>query len=218
MDNISAIHQMISKEIIQDEPSIRESFLKRYSNQVDKFIENEALAFHKWKQLDSVTHSDEKKKHVSTLIFSAINLNTISLKLFLSGYIIAAGNLERQVIETLAFAILCSCKSIGILEKYIRNDYLSMNAINDLLQNAEKANIEKKDVESLKKVRKYYNLCSHPSFITIATSLSDQGWVFGAYFDDGKTNFYDTEITGHIFLSEVIGGYVDLVKGNILQW
>lgn len=93
-----------------------------------------------------------------------------------------------------------------------------MNSITDLSKHAEKANIGKNDVESLKKARKYYHPYSHPSFVTIATSLCDQGWVFGPNFDDGKTNLYDKEITGHIFLSEVIGRYVDLVNQNISQW
>lgn len=120
MENTSAIHQLIRKEIIQDEPDIRKSFFKRYSDQVNKFIENVALAFHKWQELDEATHNDEKKKHVSALVFSAINLHTLSIKLFLSGYIVAAGNLQRQVIETLALAILSSCKSLGISRKIHR--------------------------------------------------------------------------------------------------
>lgn len=218
MDNNSAIHQMVTKEITQDEPHVRESFLKRYRDQVNKFIEEVSRAFHKWKALDSVTHEDEKKKHVSALVFNALNLHSLSIKLFLSGYIVAAGNLQRQVIETVALAILCSCKSLGFLERYIQNNYLAMNAVGDLLTHVEMANIEKKDVETLKQARKYYHPYSHPSFVAIATSMSDQGWVLGPYFDDGKTNFYDTEIAGHIFLSEVVGGFVDLVKENISRW
>lgn len=77
MDNNLAIHQMISKEVTQDDPSVRESFLKRYKGQVIKFIEEVSRAFREWEALDSITHKDEKKKHISALVFSAITNQSI---------------------------------------------------------------------------------------------------------------------------------------------
>lgn len=121
MEDYTSIHKTISIETTKDIPDVRLSFLKKYGNQVNKFIDEMSHAFLKWRSLDSETGENEKKAHVSALVYSAINLHIVSMKLFLSGYIVAAGNLERQVIETIALAILCASKSIDVLERYIQN-------------------------------------------------------------------------------------------------
>ena len=220
MEDYESIRKIIFTETTQDITDVRLSFLEKFENQIDRFVDNMSLAFSKWRSLDSITSSDEKKAHVSALVYSSINLHVVSMKLFLSGYGVAAGNLERQTIEVIALAILCSQKDLDILDRYIQNQYSTNKALRDLNKHSEKLDLNKQEILQLIKARDHFHDHSHPSYITIGGNFSFRGQdlYLGASFDDGKMEFYDKDVAGRLSLSGVFSGYIDDVKKNLLKW
>jgi hypothetical protein len=100
-----AIRSDITKAITQDIPEVRERFLAHFETEIKDFVEHMILAYLKWQELESMINDDQRKAYVAAIVFTTINLHIVSFRLFLSGYPVAAGNLERQVIETIALAI-----------------------------------------------------------------------------------------------------------------
>ena len=162
-----------------------------------------------------------KKAHISALIYSAINNHIVSLKLFLSGYIIAAGNLQRQVIETVALALLCSAANLNILDCYIDNKYSTNKAVRDVLRHYDKINLNKNALQVLERSRDFYDEYSHPTQLTLTNliSFSKSGKLYlGATFDEGKLEQYAKELNGRVSLAMVFDNFIDGVKANVEKW
>jgi len=217
----SAIRDIIWTETTEDIADVRERFLNCFRSEVRKFVEDMSLAFVDWQNLNAVVDGDEKKEHVSALAYSAINLHIISMKLFLSGYLVPSGNVQRQVLESIALALLGSKNSLDVLDRYISNQYSTQNAVRDLLKQAGLLNLKKTFADVLKKARDFYHVHSHPSFITIGSSLSfsTQGARYlGASYDEGKITNYRNEIKDRLSLAGVFNNFIAALKTNLDEW
>lgn len=143
------------------------------------------------------------------------------MRLFLTGYIIAAGNIQRQVIETLALATLCSCKSIDVLKRFLEGSYSSNKSIRDALRYATKINVKKDSMKVLKDSWNFYHKFSHPSNITLASHIrfSDEGGtIFGSSFDEGKLDEYKKEMAGRVNLARIFPNFVRDIQANVDAW
>jgi hypothetical protein len=187
----------IIAEITSDDPSIRNSYLARYKKQVEEFGTGMASAILAWRDLDAGSEKEENRAYVSALVYCAITLHIQSMRLFLSGHPIAAGNLSRQVVEAIALALLCSSKQLTVLQRFIEDKYSPNDAVRDLLRYCERLGLRKDGVEILRDAQKFFHKFSHPTKMTIAaiTSFSVEGLYVGASFDDGKVAEYDREMS-----------------------
>ncbi len=91
-----------------------------------------AEAIVSWRSLDSGAEDDARLAYVSALVLTAITLNVNSLKLFISGQQVAAGNLLRQGLEAIAVALLCSSKDLDVLPRFMAGKYSTNHAIRDV--------------------------------------------------------------------------------------
>ena len=217
----SEVLAIISAEVTGDSPEVRQNYLKHFSNQTEKFISAMSKAYIGWREFDSNIGSDIKKAHISALIYSAINNHIISLKLFLSGCTIAAGNLQRQVIESIALALLCSAANLDILDRYMDNKYSTNKAVRDVLRHYDKLNLNKDALQVLERSRDFYDEYSHPTQLTLANliSFSESGKLYlGATFDEGKLEQYAKEVNGRISLAMVFDNFIDGVRANVKKW
>ena len=198
METYDTIRELISSETIKDNIDVRNSFLERYSSQTDEFINNMSQAFIAWRSLDSKTKN----------------------KLFLSGYIVASGNIERQAIETISLAILFSNKHVDIFNRYIQNKYSTNKAVRDLKRHSKGMTVSKDGLDKIERAHKYFHDYSHPSYITIGSNISfqGQGMYLGASFDEGKVDFYDKDISGRLSLSAVFTNYITAVESAVSKW
>lgn len=210
----------IVAEISSDEPDVRRSYLERYAKQVDDFGAGMANAVLAWRDLDADSEKDEGRAYVSALVYCAITLHIQSMRLFLSGHPIAAGNLSRQVVEAIALALLCSSKQLTVLRRFIDDKYSTNDAVGDLLKNYKKLGLLKDGVEVLKDAQKFFHKFSHPTKMTITaiTSFSANGLNVGASFDNGKVAEYDKKVLGRVSLAEVFANFVEAVKANVAKW
>lgn len=222
MKDLNEVRHTIERELTSDDPEIRAEYLKHFGADVSRFTNAMSDAFIKWRALDGRVKGDERRAHVSALVYSAITLQILSMKLFLTGCIIPAGNLQRQVLETIALALLCSGKETGVLDKYMANEYLANKAVAEVQQHAKTLKLHDDALQILKRARDFYHKYSHPNLLTIAIhiSFSSSGGALyvGASFDEGKLEQYKKEIAGRVGLSEVFGNFVDGVAQNVSAW
>ena len=220
MEASKEIFDIIQNEILHENEEVRESFMNHFSRQIDKFIHEMANAIRDWKSFDDTIMGEKDKAAVSAILYSAITLNIASMKSFISGNIIAAGNLQRQVLESIAMAFLCSGKSLNILKMFMEQQYSPNKAIRDVIKHSAKLNLNRDALEVLKKSYEFYHNYSHLTYMTISSfvSFSDQGLYVGSSFDEEKISEYQKEINSRISLAGIFSNVIDGVKINISKW
>ena len=171
MDEYNSIIETMRTEIKGEILDVRKEFLDHFDKDTEQFLDLMAQAFLRWLELDGAPGQNEKKDCVSGLVFSAITQHIISLRLFLSGYIVAAGNTQRQVLETIALALLCSCDQLNTLDRFLKDEYSTNYAVRDALKHSDKLNVEKAAVEVLRKSVDFYHMYSHPTLATLASHI-----------------------------------------------
>jgi len=219
--NLSNVSECITKVVMEDDSEVRKKFIVHFNNQIDDFIKVMSGTFIHWKEFDSNISTNKKKAYISALIYSAFNIHIISMKIFLSGYIIPAGNLQRQVIETISLALLCSNSSLKVLDQFIENKYPTNKVVKDLLNNYQKLNLNGDAIKFLKKSQAFYHKYSHPSKLSLwsIVSYSETGKLYlGASFDDGKIKEYTKEVDGRVSFAKIFNNVIDGIKTNIEKW
>ncbi len=219
--NLSNISESIAEEVMEDDSEVRKNFIGHFKNQIDDFIKAMSRAYINWQEFDSTIGADMKKAYISGLIFNAINNHIVSMKIFLSGYIVAAGNLQRQVIETIALAFLCSGSSLDILDRFMKNKYFTNKAVNDVLKNYKTLNLNEDALKGLKKSQVFYHNYSHPSQLSLASliSFSKEGKLhLGVSFDEGKIKEYTKEVESRVSLANVFNNIIEGIRANVNKW
>lgn len=222
MEDYNSAVEKIRTEITGGLDEVKEKFMMHFGGDLEQFIDSTAQTFLDWLKLDAASGQDQKKALVSGLVFSAISLHIISMRLFLTGYIVAAGNIQRQVLETIALALVCSCKSLNVIARFEEDTYSSNNAVHDAVRHAAKMNVNKDAMVILRDARDRYHMYSHPSKATLASEIrfSDEGRAVyvGSSFDEGKLDQYQEEMAGRVNLAKVFTNFVGGVKENIDAW
>jgi hypothetical protein len=219
METFEEARIKILKELTSDDAEVRAEYLKAFGSEVEKFCEAMAQAVVSWQSLHAEVKADDRRGHVSAWVLTAITLHILSMKVFVSGHIVAAGNLFRQVVETVALALLCSAK-LDVLDRLRDGKYSTNDAVQHLLRLAENIGIDKEAVKVLQEAQRFYNNYSHPSVHTIGAGVSFSEGVpyVGASFDDGKMEIYAKEIERRVDLANVFSNFVDAVKANVAKW
>lgn len=221
METFEDARKAIRTELTADNAEVRAEFLKRFGPVAEKFSDLMARAFMNWRALDAEIKGDEKRAYVSALVFTAVTLHIQSMKLFLSGHEVAAGNMSRQVVESIALALVCSSKELNVLDRFIEAKYSTNDAVRDVLRHYDKLGVNKDAAETLSKMQDFYNKYSHPTHLTLAVamSFSKTGLLYvGASFDEGKIDAYEKEIKARVNLAEVFPNFVDGVRATVAKW
>jgi hypothetical protein len=221
MHTVEQARETILKELISDDTDVRIEYLKLFEANAKAFADYMALAFIGWRSFDNKVKGDIRRAHLSAFVYSAITLHILSLKLLLSGYTVAAGNLSRQVIECIALALLCSCKDIDVLTRFMEDKYSSTVAIRDVLRHYKKLSLKGDALEVLKKSQDFYHKYSHVTKLTLAIGMSfskEKGLYVGASFDEGKVGMYTKEVNGRVSLAKIFPNFIEGVAANAAKW
>jgi hypothetical protein len=220
MHSAEVTRQMVFAEITGANHAIRDSYLKRYGPQMDRFAELMTRALIDWHALDERWKDDTRRGRIASLIYCAISLHIQSMKLFLDGHIVAAGNLSRQVLEGVAMAMLGSGKTLNNLDRFIGGTYGTNGAVRDLWRNRKALGLRDEGVSTLLEAEQFYHEFSHFSLPTIATTMCFQeGGIFlGASFDGGKIDGYDAEVARLIRVAELFPNYIAAASHNLAKW
>lgn len=220
MESLADASAKIFTELSSDDKEVRDEYFNHFEGKAREFSENMAKAIAAWRVLDATVEGNERMAFVSAMVYTAITLHIQSMKLLLSGHIIAAGNLFRQSSETIALSLLCAGRELSVLERFMKDQYSTNDAIRDVQRHSDKLGLLREGVATLAAGQNFYHQFSHPSKLTIAavTSFSEDGLYVGASFDDGKLAAYRKEVDGRLGLSKVFFGIVEAVRANVANW
>ncbi|WP_428606610.1 hypothetical protein [Sedimenticola sp.] len=221
MESIEKAQEVILKEITSDNSDVRSEYLEMFGKEIESFSNSMAQAYIKWKEFDNEINGDERRAMVSAVVYSAISLNIASLSVFLSGHTVASGNLMRQVCESIALALLCSGKTLNVLDRYRDDKYSTTVAVRDVIRHAKALSLHGDALEVLKNSQEFYHKYSHVTNMTIAIgmSFSQKGALYvGASFDEGKIDIYKKEVAGRVSLAGVFTNFVEGVSSNVSKW
>ncbi len=220
MDSFEEAQTKIFAEIATDDPEVRAEYLTHFDTQAKEFSEVMARVMQTWLKEHGDAQGNEKRVQVFALVYMAIYLHIGSMKLFLSGNTVAAGNLFRQTLETIALALLCSGKDLDFLDRFNRDEYSTNYAIRDVLRNIDRLGLKEDGVKALQDGQEFYNKYSHVTKLTIgaAESFAGEGIYVGASFDKGKLESYAKEVAVRLDLARVLNSFVAAVKANVAKW
>ncbi len=220
MESHAQARETIYKELISDDSEVRAEYRKLFGEDIKAFADAMSYAVIAWRELDAGVKGDEKRGYVSALVYAAFTLHIISFKLFLSGHIVAAGNVFRQVVETIALALLCAGKDLGVLAQFMEDKYSTNDAVRDVLRQGKNLGLKDDGLQALKSSQEFYHKYSHITRLTLANmiSFSEDGTYVGAAFDKGKVDAYRKEVDGRIGLAKVFANFVEAVKANVAKW
>lgn len=214
----SADHRRrILAEITRESRAVRQEFVRAFDAETLAFANQMGDALSNWLALYSSAQGDERKMKVLALAYTAISLHVSSMKLFLSGHQVAAGNLMRQVLETIALTYLCTDKNLPFLERFDDGKYSTKNAIVDAKRHARRLNLSKAAISKLESAQKFYSKFSHPTVMTVGTleSFSGEGIYLGATYDQGKHKHYKVEVSNRLKLANLFVGFLQSVHRNL---
>jgi hypothetical protein len=221
MKTVEKVRETIFKELTSDDSAVRSDYLKLFEADAKAFSDAMTNAFMRWRIFDNGMKGDERQAYLSALVYTAITLHILSMKLFLSGQTVAAGNLLRQVIESIALGLLCSGKDLDVLNRFVDDKYSSTAAIRDVLRHANQLSLQGDALDVLQKSLKFYHKYSHVTKMTLATgmSFSEKGGLYiGTSYDKGKVEAYAKEVKVRLSLAKVFPNFVDGVSANVAKW
>ncbi len=221
METFDQAEAAILREITSDDSEVRGEYLKHFEGAAKGFAVSMAKAFVKWRDFNNELKGDERRAYVSALVYVAITLHVLSMKTFLAGQPVAAGNLSRQVLECIALAFLCSGKKLDVLKRFMEDKYSSNDALRDVLRHHKKLSLKGDALEVMKRSQDFYHKYSHVTKMTIAAAMSfsqKRGLYVGASFDDGKLDAYKKENNLRVSLADVFPNFVDGVSANVEKW
>jgi len=210
--------RIIEAEILGDNAEVKRRFLNHFNKELNDFIRAISEAYDRWRLFDVDLRNDEGRAHISSMIFSVINNHIISMKLLVSGYIIAAGTAERLVLEYIAMAFLSSQPRLEYLKRYMDEKYSTKNAVRDVLREHKKLGLDKEALDILRTSRNFFHKYNHPTLLTMAlqTSMSTKGKIYiGASFDEGKLEYYKKEVRSRLSLASTFCNFIDSICMNL---
>lgn len=209
---------LVRRVLMNDAPTIRTQFAAVIGPHLEEFIPALAAAFHASGTFDSYAKGDSDRELVASMIFSAVNGHLIAMRLFLDGFLVHSGNAQRQVLESIALAILCSKPEKQFLKRFLNDEYSSTKAIRDVIRNASDFGASKKSIRAIKKGRDFYDDFSHPSKMTIVLysflSEPDKTYIGGMY-DEAKLKQYRIEATSRVQIAKILPDFVAGVRRNL---
>jgi len=208
--------RIVEAETVGDGSEVRRKYLDLFRDRIPEFLVFMADAVEAWQEFDKNPEKDEQKAHVSALVFGAINGHIVSTNLFLSGHAIPSGNQERQVIESIATALICSDRGLPYLSQYIQETFSTSKAVDHLARHWERLHVHKEAVDTAKEMKVLYDQFSHPTFITVAFNIAtaQRGVNLGASFDEGKIPQYQQEFARRLSLAKTLVNFIAGVSQN----
>lgn len=219
----------IMVEMFDDDRWVKDEFANHLAQGCQAFAEILAPAFANFPALEKLSKDGDKQSAmVANFIFGVMDDLVVSMKLLLSGKMIASGNMMRQAVEGVCVAVLCSAREPIAISKKENVVYWevaidesdtrgrSYRALDHLELNRETLGIDPDAIERFKVARKKYHLFSHPNLLSTATRMrfGELNKIFvGGTFDDEKIEAYRVEINERIGLSKILPRLIrELVK------
>lgn len=209
---------LVARVLRDDGSPIREQFWATLRPYLDRFISKMAESLILKDQFDEFAKDHEAKRMVGWLLFCAIQGHLIAMRLFLDGFLVQSGNAERQTLEAIAMAVLCSKPEEGFLERFDKGEYSTSKAIRDLLRRSDSFNVNKNAIKEIREGANFYDNFSHPTKMTIAlySVFTDPGRKYiGGTFDAAKVEQYEKEAKSRVKIADLFPGLLRGIQRNL---
>ena len=221
LENQNIVEDVVSgivEAILGGLPAVKERFLWEFGHELPEFAGKMAEAYLLWKEFDQNPTKDERKAHISAFIFRAMNYHVQALHLFLIGLPIPSGHMERQVLESIAMAFLCSDRTLDFADRYIAGKFGTNRAVDALVKHQARLQLEKNSVLMLKEVHSLYDKVSHPTLLNlgfnVTIGVNGPSSCFGPAFDEGKIGLYRVEMNRLCSLAVTFPNFIQGVERN----
>lgn len=204
--------------LIDDGRNIRNRFTEALTDSLEEFVSVMASALQASGTFDVFASGDEDREKVAWLIFSAVQGHLISMRLFLDGFLVQSGNAQRQVLESIAMAVLCSKPDLGILERFSNDTYSSSKAIRDAIKYSDKLGLKRDAIAEIRDGAEFYHQFSHPSKMTIAlygSQAEPDASYIGGIFDPAKLPQYKKEAGSRVKIAKILPNFIAGVRRNL---
>jgi hypothetical protein len=220
MNTVDKVRANLYEEITRDRRNVRLEYLKHFDTIASEFATAMGQAVETWAELSDASPDDKRRMRVLALAYTAIALHVNSMKLLLSGNTIAAGNIFRQVVETIALTFLCSGKGMTYLDRFEADKYSTSDSLRDVRRNAKNLGLNAAALIALERVQKFHSKYSHPSKLTIGIyqSFAGEGIYVGSSFDPGKLAVYEKETAQRLKLAKLYPNFLQVIQRNISAW
>ncbi len=210
MESADEIRKQIRAATTTEDRVVREAYLSKFTAETEQFIEGMSRAYEQWRKLDRNSHLNLQRAYTSAHAYSAISLHILSMNLFLSGKLVAAGNIQRQTLESIAMSLLLASSKLDVFERYEKGNYSTSKAPATLQKHYEKLGLVKAPVETLMESVKFYHNWSHANLMTIVTHIdgSSGNLYVGAAYDARLEEQYGVEARGRANLASVFDSMV----------
>lgn len=209
---------LVDRVLTLDAPNVRSQFISAIGGSFAEFKDGIADALRASDEFDKYAEGNSDYEWIALLIFGAVQGHLVAMRLFLDGFTIYSGNAQRQVLESIAMAVLCSKPKLGYLERFKNDEFTANKAVRDLLRNRVELNLNKGALDEFRSGWKFYHDFSHPSKMTIVLNQSisepDKTYVGGLY-DSAKLKQYRMEAESRVKLAKIIPGFVAGVRSNL---
>ena len=200
--------KFLKKELLKRDIDIRKMFLKRFEIEIDSFLCYCSEASSLFIDTDQKHRFNKRQAIVFSYLLTAMNDLFISLKLYISGYIIPSGNLIRHFIESISLALICHSCDNATLSKIDNGKYMANNAPSDVVKYLPALNLDKDFHNQLVNIRNWYHNYSHSTKLCTATyfSISEKDTIYfwGSEYDPEKEESYKKEIRMRSYLSGLL--------------
>lgn len=221
-NDLAHLRTIVLQDLESGDEGAKRAFHNEFAAQLPAFVNDTAAALTKWSNfLERLDDNNVRGIRVAAIVFTTINHQATSYKLFMSGYTVASGSLFRQVLEGASLALLCSIKTLPVLDRFTDDKYSPQNAVQDLTKHRKKALINDGAMHVMRTAYKFYHKYAHLTKLTIAVGANfSQGGApnVGAYFDPAKVAEYRKEVKGRLSFAKVLPNIVDGVAKNVESW
>jgi hypothetical protein len=187
--------ERVVRQLTEDQVDVRQLYLRSFPGLVERFAAGIGEAVEAWEMWRDSGQSSERVHFCQTLFLSVISFQVSSMHLFLSGHMAASGNVQRQVLESIALTYLCANVKLRTYEDFVAERYSSSKASRDLQRYGRAMFVEPAALVFLNEMTKHYSNYSHPSMLNLkAMHQGDRRAVYiGANFDGQNLKIYELE-------------------------
>jgi hypothetical protein len=221
-NDLAHLRPIVLQDLESADEGSKTAFRGEFGVQLSTFASDTATALNAWSSFfERLDDRNARGIRVAAIVFTTINHNVTSFKLFMAGYTVASGSLFRQVLEGASLALLCSINTLPVLERFTDDKYSPQNAVQDLYKHRKKARINDGAMQVMQTAYKFYHKYAHLTKLTIAASANfSQGGApnVGAYFDPAKVAEHRKEVKGRLSFAKVLPNIVEGVAKNVDSW
>jgi hypothetical protein len=209
---------LVKRFLTEDAPVVRQSFLDALSSELVDFAPMMGQAFDLCERFREFSEGNDSREMVYWLLFNAVQGHLTSMRIFVDGFLVPSCSLQRQVLESIAMALLVSKPELGFAERFSNEKYSSSKAIQDVIRRADTLSIDRAGMETIKSMARFYDQFSHPTLMTIALYNSfdePEKRCIGGNFDQAKIEQYKIEGASRVKLAELLCNAISGIGGGM---